>query len=130
MKKTFKSMKVRLSLLAVFFFLLGTGYSYAWGEFAQIPLTIGFDDPVPFTPGHGKDAPMIPTIVQNGYEISFQTSHPAYTLYIIEEGTVVYSVAVTSSTTSIILPSWLSGEYEILLHPNDYNYYFYGFITL
>ena len=73
---------------------------------------------------------MIPTIVQNGHEISFQTSHPAYTLYIIEEGTVVYSVAVTSSTTSVILPSWLSGEYEILLHPNDCNYYFYGDISL
>ncbi len=29
-----------------------------------------------------------------------------------------------------MLPSWLSGEYEILLYPEDSDYYFYGVISL
>ena len=56
--------------------------------------------------------------------------HPAYAIDIVQNGIVVYSVDVDESTTSIILPSWLSGDFEILLYPEDSDYYFYGVISL
>ncbi len=56
--------------------------------------------------------------------------HPTYAIDIVQNGIVVYSVDVDESTTSIILPSWLSGDFEILLYPEDSDYYFYGVISL
>ena len=47
-----------------------------------------------------------------------------------EAGNIVYSTIIMESTTSIILPSWLSGDFEILLYPEDSDYYFYGVISL
>ena len=95
-----------------------------------INLGIGFDDP---TNGEGplpKSPILVPTVSQDGYEITFTSSHPVYTLYIIEDDVVVYSVVVSSTTTSVLLPSWLSGDYVLYLQPEGSSYYFYGDITL
>ena len=40
--------------------------------------------------------------------------------------TVVYSVYVTYGTTSVILPSTLTGTYGLSIIPDDGAYYFYG----
>ena len=53
-----------------------------------------------------------------------------YSIDIVQSGIVVYSVDVDATTTSVELPSWLSGEYELQLHPDGSSYYFYGDITL
>lgn len=116
-------------VLAVSFLAMATS-SYASEVPDPIPLTVGIDDPVPASPGHGKGSIPIPSIWQDDYELSFQSSHPAYTLYILEDDVVVYSVIVSSSATSVMLPLWLCGEYELQLHPYDCSYYFYGLITL
>ena len=121
-------MKKKLVII-VFFFLGGVLSSYSEG-IEPIPLTVEFDDPISSMPGQGKWSTDVPTITLDGYELSFQSSHSAYTLYIVENEVVVYSVAVSLNATSIILPSWLSGEYELQLYPDDCNYYFYGYIEL
>ena len=121
-------MKKKLVII-VFLFLGGVLSSYSEG-IEPIPLTVGIEDPIPIIPDFGKSPFEIPTIIQDDYELSFQSSHSAYTLYIVENEVVVYSVAVSSNATSIILPSWLSGEYELQLHPDECNYYFYGYIEL
>lgn len=122
-------MKKAKRKLAAFAVMLVLGSAHT---FAQLPveLNVGIYDPVPSIPDLGKSPVNVPVITQDGYEIDFGSSHPAYTLYILDEGVVVYSVAVSSATTSVILPSWLSGEYELQLHPDDSNYYFYGYIEL
>ena len=130
MKKHFSSLKVKLSLLAGLFLMIGGSDSFASEIPEPIPLSVMIEDPIPIIPGLGKGPESAPTITQDGYEFSFQSSHPAYTLYIVEDDVVVYSVLVSLSTTSVILPSWLSGEYELQLHPDDCNYYFYGYIEL
>ncbi len=43
---------------------------------------------------------------------------------------VVYSVLVPSGTTLVVLPTWLSGEYELQIIPTGSNYYFTGTISL
>lgn len=96
----------------------------------DVPLEVGIDDPTNNEDPLPKSPILIPSVSQDGYELSFQSSHPVYTLYIIENEVAAYSVIVSSSTTSVVLPSWLSGEYELQLHPDGCNYYFYGFINL
>jgi len=56
-------------------------------------------------------------------------SHAEYTLYIIDEdGEEVYEVFIPENTSSIILPFYLSGEYELQLI-NSW-YCFYGYVEL
>ena len=46
-----------------------------------------------------------------------------------EDDEVVYSVFVPANTSSVVLPSWLEGDYQLLLIPDE-NYYFAGEISL
>ena len=89
-----------------------------------VPLTVGILDPSSTTSGPGKTPVFAPSLWQDGYELTFLTTHVGYAIDIVQNGIVVYSVDVDEGTTSIVLPSWLSGEYEILLYPEDSDYYF------
>ena len=71
----------------------------------------------------------IPTVYINDYTLTFEANHPDYVLYIKDEyETVVYSTVVTSATTEVVLPSTLSGDYEIDLIWG--NWCFWGYIEL
>ena len=109
------------------FMLMGTIFSLA----APIDLDVSIDDYTPASPGGNRGPDFIPSIDLSNGVLTFQQNHPVYTLELLDEdGVVVYSVAVPSNQTTIILPSWLSGEYEIRLYPADSNIYFYGWIEL
>lgn len=70
-----------------------------------------------------------PTVYINDYTLTFATSHPEYVLYIKDENeTVVYSTVVASAATEVVLPSTLSGYYEIDLVMNEWC--FWGYINL
>ena len=85
-----------------------------------VELGIGDDyDPGTTIPSHGKSPITIPSVDLEGYELTFQCMHPAYAIDIVQNGIVIYSVDVDESTSSVMLPSWLSGEYEILLYPKQ-----------
>ena len=96
----------------------------------QIPLTTQGDDITGGTHGHGKLPIQTPSLWQDGYELTFQTTHVDYAIDIVQDGIVVYYADVDESTTSIVLPSWLSGDFELLLYPENCDYYFYGVISL
>ena len=105
------------------------GYANVQGSII-IPLEVGIIDPTAPPKPIPKNPIVVPSVMQDDYEIRFLEIHPYYTLCIVDEDDeVVYSVAVWSFTTSIVLPSWLSGDYEIQLRPDD-NYYLYGYIEL
>ena len=60
---------------------------------------------------------------------TFSPTHPEYILYIKDENeTVVYSTVVSESETTVVLPSTLSGNYEIVLVMG--NWMFTGWIEL
>ena len=62
--------------------------------------------------------------------LTFETSHPEYVLTIKDEdGSVVYSTVVYSTQTQVVLPSSLSGDYEIQLDFGG-SYIFVGEIVL
>lgn len=72
---------------------------------------------------------IIPEVSIDEYELMFDTSFIGFTLQLLDENCEeVYCTIITSST--VILPSTLSGEYEILLLPDTGSIYFFGTITL
>ena len=95
----------------------------------QIDLNLGWIDPTPMGHPSGKSPVEIPTVYINDYTLTFATNHPEYILYIKDENeTVVYSTVVASAATEVVLPSTLSGDYEIDLIMDDW--YFWGYIEL
>ena len=114
--------------LSLFASLVLVGASFA--SPVPIGLQSGDIDPTPTLPPVGKAPVRIPLLWQDGHELIFESAHADYSIDIVQSGIVVYSVDVDATTTSVELPSWLSGEYELQLHPDGSSYYFYGDITL
>ena len=95
----------------------------------QIDLNLGWIDPTPVGDGPARTPVDLPTVYLDDYTLTFEASHPEYVLYIKDENeTVVYSTVVTSATKEVVLPSTLSGDYEIQLVTG--NWCFWGYIML
>lgn len=92
----------------------------------QIPLT--YVDPMAGNP-HPKHPTLTPAVYINEYTVSFGSELEGFTLQILDEdGYVVYSTVIAAGTSQVVLPSTLSGEYEIRFVTDDF--YYYGYITL
>jgi hypothetical protein len=81
-----------------------------------IPLAVEIIEGMPVGNGHAK-VPMRPPVVYlENHTLAFVADHPEYILNIKDEdGIVVYSTVVYSTQTQVVLPSTLSGNYEIKL---------------
>ena len=87
----------------------------------EIDFTVGKIDPNPI----GHDVPRgpieIPTVFIENYTLLFTSGHAEYAMSIKDEyGCVVYTNIVGSNETTIILPSMLSGTYELCLYAGGY----------
>ncbi len=119
-----KSLKMKVCTFLLGMMLGGAIYA----DNVEVPLEVGIDDDTPVIPEVGK-GPIMPSLWQDGSELTFLSSHDDYTLELRQGGVVVYSTFVSSSTSTIVLPSTLQGEYEIRLY-GDESYYLFGYITL
>lgn len=109
----------------LFLFIISTS-TFAW---KMIPFSIYNDDKLPIGNGFPKSPIQSPTVYIEDNILSFETGHPDYVLYIKDEdGNVVYTTTVFSTTTLVVLPSTLSGNYEIELTMGYWK--FTGWITL
>ena len=116
---------MRKILILAFSLLLGI-YAQA-GEIIHFNVSI-FDD-MPIGNGHGKPSIEVPKVYIEDYTLSFGVNHPEYILIIKDEDdNVVYTTTVYSTQTDVILPSTLSGNYEINLVMG--NWLFTGWINL
>lgn len=109
--------------------------------FSQIPgvpmINIKWDIRYTQPWGGGKPFPKSPALPPEAPEatlednvLTFTSTHDAYTLTLIDEdGEVAYQVVVPSTINIVVLPTTLSGEYELQLS-SDTNYYFYCSIEL
>ena len=85
-------------------------------------------DDKPAQPSDPKTPTLFPTVWQDGYELEIEKPHAEYVLNIVSGTTVVYTVAVPANVSLVVLPSWLSGTYELQLIQG--NLCFYGDIDL
>lgn len=94
-----------------------------------VPLTVSIIDEQPVTNGFPRTPITAPIVYIDDYTLLFEVDHPEYVLYIKDEDdNVVYSTVVYSTQTQVVLPSTLSGNYQIELVVNKY--YFCGYINL
>ena len=116
----------KLLLMIVGAFMLNTSL---WAKEKVIFAVIGDGDYQPIGHGVGR-APIQPPLVYiEDYTLSFVVDHPDYELTIKDEdGVVVYTTTVFSAQTEVVLPSALSGDYEVNLVMG--NWLFTGWINL
>ena len=96
-----------------------------------VPLTVCIEeDEQPGTNGYPKTPITAPTVYIDDYTLLFEANHPEYVLNIKDENNVVvYTTVVYSTQTQVVLPSTLSGDYEIQLDFGG-SYIFVGEIVL
>ena len=113
-------------LLLAMFLLIGGG-DFAFGQ--QIPMQIIKNQPI------GQNNPLAPPrpwyITQDENILTLPAFEDDLTLQLLDEDeTIVYSSYIPAGTTQIVLPSTLSGEYELRLIPFSATYYYRGYIVL
>ena len=120
-----KIMYKKIFLAIALFF--GVGVTSLWA--AQIPIYI--INPGPMSSG-GTYAPARPWyITQDDYAFTLAATPEDYTLVLLDEdGEVVYSDALFSGSTMFVLPSTLSGDFELRLIPFASTYYYRGYLEL
>ena len=116
----------KILLLVVGAFLLSTSL---WAK-TIVPLSVNIEEnDQPGGNGHGRTPMRPPVVYIEDYTLSFAVDHPDYVLTIKDEdGVAVYTTTVFSSQTEVLLPSTLSGDYEINLVMG--NWLFTGWINL
>lgn len=115
----------KLLMLLVCTLMLSTSAN-AW-KLVPFTLSLAGDDNISLGNGHPRTEP--PTVYIEDYTLYFEASHPDYTLIIKDEdGDVVYTTPVYTALTQVVLPSTLSGDYEIEIIDDDL--LFVGWINL
>jgi len=95
----------------------------------SVDLQVGYIDPNDGDEGQHRTPVLIPDVSLDGYSLIFNTPCDGCTLRLLDENdAVVYSTVIPTGTTSLVLPSYLSGEYEIQIIQGYL--YFWGFIYL
>ena len=124
MKRIFVSVVKRLVMVAL---LLVGGGIFSEAAPVQVPMHIIKEGSV----GNGNTlAPPRPWyITQDDYVLTLPAFEDDFTLELLDEdGVFVYSVYVPAGTTQIVLPSTLSGDFELRLLADTY--YYRGYISL
>ena len=93
----------------------------------EVPLQVSIDDPNIDKPPYPKTPILIPEVSIDDYTLTFDASCLGCELRLLDEdGVLVYSTTITSGT--LVLPSYLSGNYELQIIRG--NFCFYGDISL
>ena len=118
-----------MNKLKKFFVLMMTvlSFSIVCVNAAPVTLQVGAVDP---TEGQGelpRGPVLVPEVSLEDYTLTFSTPCYGYTLELLDgDGEVVYTTIINSTTVN--LPSTLSGNYELCLYPGEGNIYFFGFV--
>lgn len=94
-----------------------------------IDFSVGYVDPSTGYPDPHKGPTVIPSVSIDDHTLYFGTPCDGCTLNVVDSNdVVVYTTVIPVGATSLVLPSTLSGEYELQIIQG--NYCFYGPITL
>ena len=119
---------MKKAIFLVSFFMAFMAHAQAM-ELIQLTASLLDVDDRPVGNSTPKSPTEPPTVYIEDYTLSFEVGHPEYVLNIKDEdGEVVYTTVVYSTQTEVVLPSTLSGDYEIELIMG--NWLFTGYINL
>ncbi len=113
------------------FFLLALVITMSVDAFADVTAPIPFRVIRTTSPnGHNPKSPVLaPTVYIDGNVLTFETPCDGCVLQLVDEDDdVVYSIVIPAGTTSLILPSTLSGTFELQIIRD--NWLFYADINL
>lgn len=119
-KKRFFVLLLTLALLPM---------SYLCVMAIPVNFNVGYEDPQNTMDDGKRTLTLVPEVDIDGYILTFYTPCDGCVLRLVDENdVVVYSTVIPTDATSLVLPSYLSGEYEIQIIQG--NLYFYGYIDL
>lgn len=114
-------------LLSLAMALLPFANVYVNAFAGEVPLQVRIEDPNIDKPADPKSPILIPEVSLEDYTLNFDASCLGCELRLLDEdGVLVYSTTITSGT--LVLPSYLSGNYELQIIRG--NFCFYGDISL
>lgn len=112
----------------LFLLLLIGGCTFAFGQH-QIPMQIIDQSSMGNGPTNAPPRPWY--ITQDENVLTLPAFDEGFTLQLLDEDeTVIYSTYIPAGTTLVVLPSTLSGEFELRLIPVLTSYYYRGYISL
>ena len=95
----------------------------------DIDLEAGYIDPSSGEESTPRSPVLIPHVGINGYSLIFYTPCDGCILRLSDENNnVVYTTVIPTGSTTLVLPSYLSGEYKIEIIQGIYC--FWGYIIL
>ena len=95
----------------------------------DIDMEAGYDDPDLDQNDYPRSPVLIPHVGIDGYTLTFYTPCDGCTLRLLDEsGNVVYTTVIPIGATTLVLPSYLSGEYRIEIIQGVFC--FWGYIEL
>ena len=94
-----------------------------------INFNVGYEDPQNPKDDDKRTLTLVPEVDLEDYTLTFYTPCDGCVLRLVDENdNVVYSTVIPTGTTSLVLPSYLSGNYEIQIIQG--NLCFWGYINL
>lgn len=121
--------KTKLLFMTLIMVMLPLSNARVSAEPEDVPLETGIVDPSNNQDNPHKTPTIIPKVSIEDYTLYFNTPCDGYVLRLVDEfDNVVYSTVIPVGATSLVLPSYLSGTYELQIIAGIYC--FYGDITL
>ena len=122
-------MTIKNLLLVLMAVLLPLSSLNVYADPVGIPLQVEYDDPSDDQDNPQRTPVLIPEVSIDGYELLFGTPCDGCILRIVNaSGEVEYTTVIPTNATSLVLPSTLSGDYELQIVQGYWC--FYGDITL
>ena len=119
--------KKRFFVLLLTLALLPLSNLYVMAQ--PIDFGVGYVDPTDPKDDYPRSPILVPEVDIDGYTLTFYTPCDGCVLRLIDENdVVVYSTVILTGATSLVLPSYLSGDYEIQIVRGIFC--FYGDINL
>ena len=126
-------MKKNLSIVALLLLVVGAVFAQAPSQVTELTFQVGISDPTKSLGERPRNPINPPSASLDDHTLYINSEHPAYTLYLVDttgdEPDVVYQVYVPANVNAVVLPSTLSGTYELQLYDGG-QYYFYSDIEL
>ena len=94
-----------------------------------INFNVGYENPQNPQDDDKRTLTLVPEVEIEDYTLTFYTPCDGCVLRLLDENdVVVYSTIIPTGTTELVLPSYLSGDYEIQIVQG--NLYFWGYVNL